>query len=163
MLTLTSAVILLSASLTTATTVNAIEAHAYRRKHGNGDIKAELEPIPALDTIFVDYDLLIETLQAHMGCVEGINAISENEVVVQTECGPLRYFRQNNTQAFKLELSEITDPDRLIAQLKSFEEEYGRNVQTYTYNHIKENLSGNMKIESEEVLDDDSLLLTIDI
>ena len=69
--------------------------------------------------------------------------------------------RADASQAFDLYLDEIEDVNGLLENIKSFEVDYGRNVQAYTYNHIKENLSAGMTIDSEEVLDDDSLVLTI--
>ncbi|MBR1862878.1 MAG: hypothetical protein IJ806_02155 [Ruminococcus sp.] len=160
-LSLTSAVVLIGASVTSLASLTAIET-AGEKTRGAGPLQPQIQ-LTTLKTVFVDKDLLIETLQAHGSCVSNINVVSENEIIVMTECGPLRYVRPDNTQAFDLELGRVEDPQKLIQQLKSFEEEYGRNVQTYTYDHIKENLSGNMKIEEEEVLEDDSLLLTIDI
>ncbi len=48
-------------------------------------------------------------------------------------------------------------------ELEELNEEYGLNVQTYTYEHVKENLEEGMPIESEEVLEDNSILLTINL
>lgn len=148
--TLTSAAILTGISLSGATTVALINKVA--------DGQAELgEPI---ETVFTDCSLLKETLLSH-GCA--VDVVSENEIIVQTECGNLRYLRSDVSSPFGLLFDEITDPDALFDNLKSFEIDYGRNVQAYTYNHIKDNLSDNMSISDEVVLDDDSLLLTINI
>ena len=57
----------------------------------------------------------------------------------------------------------LTPYTALLEQIQLFETEYGRNVQTYTYHHIKENLTEDMQIVSETVLEDDSLVLTISI
>lgn len=112
----------------------------------------------AIPTLFADSEILLKTLQSYDCCVE---KISENEYVVKTTCGNIRYARADASQAFNLYLDEIEDVNGLLENIKSFEVDYGRNVQAYTYDHIKENLSAGMTIDSEEVLDDDSLVLTI--
>lgn len=120
----------------------------------------ELDINEPIETMFNDCELLNKTLCQH-GC--GVMVVNENEIVVQTECGNMRYVRENASLPFGLLLDEITNPDVFFNNLKSFEEDYGRNVQAYTYDHIKENLTSEMSIENEVVLDDDSLLLTINI
>ncbi len=114
----------------------------------------------SFETVFCDGELLVKTLADYGCCVE---KIAENDFQVQTQCGVLRYFRNDESQPFQLLLEQVQDADALLEQIRLFETEYGRNVQTYTYNHIKENLTGDMQILSEMVLEDDSLLLTISI
>lgn len=159
-LTLASAVIFAAASIGSMTTLTVLAEQSEKTEKKDG---AEPVKLQSVDTIFVDAEMLIETLKAHGGCVSNVEILSENEVLVDTECGKLRYYRATAVENFKLEFGMITDQKKFIEQLRSFEEEYGRNVQTYTYNHIKENLTDDMKIESEEVLEDDSLMITIDI
>ncbi len=149
-LTLTSAAIIAGISLATATSVAVIEQvsdGAFNRSEG-------------IDTIFVDGEILLKTLNSYDCCID---AVSENEYIVKTSCGNIRYARENETQGFKMYLDDIKNVDGLFENIKSFEIDYGRNVQSYTYNHIKENLSEGMTIVDEEVLDDDSLLLTISV
>ncbi len=148
--TLTSAAILAGITLSSATTIAIID----QVSDGIMDIN---EPI---ETMFNDCELLKKTLLAH-GC--GVKVVSENEIIVETQCGNMRYVRENASLPFGLLLDEITNPDELFENLKSFEVDYGRNVQAYTYNHIKENLTDGMSIADEEVLEDDSLFLTINI
>lgn len=148
--TLTSAAILAGITLSSATTIAIIDQVA----DGVMDVNAPIE------TMFNDCELLEKTLLAH-GC--GVKVISENEIIVETECGNMRYIRNDVSQAFGLLLDEISNPDELFENLKSFEVDYGRNVQAYTYNHIKENLTDGMSISDEEVLEDDSLFLTINV
>ncbi len=113
-----------------------------------------------LETMFVDGELLSKTLNEHGCCV---NVVSENEIIVQTSCGNLRYARNSATEAFGLYINEVNDPQALIENLKAFEFEYGKNVQAYTYDHILSNLGEDMTFQEEEILEDDSLLLTITI
>ena len=125
--------------------------------------KSEVEaPIETecLETMFVDCDLLAKTLNEHGCCV---TVVSENEIIVETSCGNLRYARNSAAEAFDLYINEVNDPQALIENLKAFEFEYGKNVQAYTYDHILSNLSEDMTFQEEEILEDDSLLLTITI
>lgn len=148
--TLTSAAILAGVTLSSATTIAIIDQVS----------DGVIDTSEAIETMFNDCELLEKTLLAH-GC--GVKVISENEIIVETECGNMRYIRDDVSQAFGLLLDEISNPDELFENLKSFEIDYGRNVQAYTYNHIKENLSVGMSIADEEVLEDDSLFLTINV
>lgn len=149
-LTLTSAAIIAGISLASATSMTIIG----RAADGVFDVDE------GIDTMFVDSEILLKTLNEY-DC--HFDVISENEYIVKTTCGNIRYARENSTQNFKMYLGDIDDVDGLLDNIKSFELDYGRNVQDYTYNHIKKNLSEGMSIESEEVLDDDSLYLTINI
>ena len=150
-LTLTSAAIV--AGITISQT--ALTSIAIAVANGKND---ELED--SFETCFVDVNILIKTLE-EMDCI--VTKVSENEILVETTCGNLRYVRNNEKENFRMCLNEITDVDGLLENIRSFEQDYGRNVQAYTYGHIKKNLSGNMKIVEEEVMDDDTLMLTINI
>lgn len=112
------------------------------------------------ETSFADAELLRKTLMDNGCCVK---TISENEMTVSTTCGILRYTRNSPSEAFHLVLDQISNPDALLEQIRSLELDYGRNVQTYTYQHIKQNLTEDMQIEDEQILEDESLLLTIDM
>ncbi|MBQ8981409.1 MAG: hypothetical protein IJ077_07360 [Eubacterium sp.] len=113
-----------------------------------------------LETQFVDSEILIKTLQG-FDC--HFEQIDENQINVQTTCGNLIYKRDAVGEAFKLYMDEINDVDGLVQNIRSFEFDYGRNVQAYTYDHIKKNLTDDMTIVEDELLDDDSLYLTINI
>lgn len=112
-----------------------------------------------LDTIFVDAEIMKKTFE-DMDC--HVNAVSENEIYVETKCGQLCYKRNSSAETFRLYLNDITDQEGLIANIRSFEKDYGRNVQDYTYHHIKENLADGMSIENE-YFEDDDLYITINI
>lgn len=64
---------------------------------------------------------------------------------------------------FEMSIDLDTDVDGLICSIKSLEEDYARNVQSYTYDKVIAGLENNMSIEKEEVLEDDSILITINI
>ena len=49
----------------------------------------------------------------------------------------------------------------ISSELNDIDVEYDANVQSYTYEHVIENLPDNMSVEDEQVLEDNSILLTI--
>lgn len=147
-LSLTSAAIIAGISLSSVTVAGLLENRKQNKK--------EL----AVETVFNDSAILEKTLADYGCCVE---KFGENDLRVQTQCGVLRYCRDSLDQPFRLMLEQVEDADALLEQIRLFETEYGRNVQTYTYHHIKKNLSEGMQIVSETVLEDDALVLTINI
>lgn len=112
-----------------------------------------------LETVFTDLNIMHKTF-IDMDC--HVDVISDNELHVQTTCGSLRYARNSQEDAFRLYLDDINDAEGLIMNIRSFETDYGRNVQEYTYQHIKASLDPNMSIENE-YYEDDELYLTINI
>ena len=121
--------------------------------------KNQTEEIPVLETAFVDADLLHKTLSQHGLQVQ---AISQNEMIVQSESGLLRYFRQQEGLPFCLELRNISNMHELLDSVDELENEYGRNVQTFTYNKVMTGLlEHGMMVETEEILEDDSIMLTL--
>lgn len=117
-----------------------------------------IEPI---GTIFNDSGLLLNTLSEHGLQVE---KLSENEFTVSTESGTLRYFRTDETQPFFLEASRIRNMEELLTSLDELENEYGRNVQAFTYNRVMTSLEEHgMSVMSEEILEDDTIMLTLQV
>lgn len=115
--------------------------------------------VDGLETIFTDSKLLQKTL-SEMDC--HMKVVSDDEIYVNTACGDLCYKRENSSMPFKLFLDGVMDQKGLINNIKSFEVDYGRNIQDYTYHHIKENLAPGMKIENE-YFEDDDLYITINV
>lgn len=112
------------------------------------------------ETPFMDAEILVKTLNEHGCCVE---AVSENEYVVRTAEGILRYVRGAVGEPFMLNIGDVNNPAALVENIRSLEVEYGRNVQAYTYSHVMSSLGEDMVFQQEEILEDDSLLLTINI
>ncbi len=112
-------------------------------------------------TGFADRDLLVKTLEDHgMKVVE----TGSDHLVVMTDEGEIHYSREDSKAPFMMSIKGIRDMDRLIADLKEFEEEYGRNVQAYTYHKILQAMEEHgLSLKEEEVLEDDSILLTLRI
>lgn len=117
--------------------------------------------IPVLETAFQNCELLQKTLTQHGLQVQ---TISENELLVRSESGVLRYFRQDSSLPYSLELSNISNMRELLDSVDELENEYGRNVQSFTYNKVMTSLCEHgMSVDSEEILEDDSILLTLNL
>lgn len=152
-LTMASAAIVAGLTITSTASIAAISCLDDKEKTGT-----MLEE--GIETPFVSASLLLETLNSYDCHVE---TVGENKIIVKTNCGNLTYIKASQEEAFRLYLDEVKDIDGLLANLKSFEYDYNRNVQAYTYSHIKKNLADNMTIAEEEVLDDNSIYLTINL
>ena len=119
------------------------------------------ETLPPLETIFNDMSLLAKTLTEH-GLV--VSILSDNQLSCQIGEVLLEYFRQAAGEPFKVNVSGLQDIESFLNEMECFEREYKHNVQSYTYNKLMENLNeSNMKLVREDLLEDNSILLTIDI
>lgn len=144
-LTLVSVAALLT--VTTAETINTLIDKCEKGKLS--------EPIP---TRFNNKDLLLKTITEH-----GIEASCNENGVITANCteGLLVYRPDGEDGAYTVRVNEAFDVDILAEELNSIDIEYDANVQSYTYEHVIENLPDNMSIEDEQVLEDDSILITI--
>lgn len=113
-------------------------------------------------TVFMDKELLMKTLEEH-----GFYDFSDDKVNDSLSCKmegfTLEFLRQDATQPYmmKVSCSQSCGETELVNDINA---EYALNVQEETYIKIKERLaSKNLKIDEEEILDDDSILLTINI
>ena len=117
--------------------------------------------LPVLETAFNDLDLLHKTLTQHGLQVRSTH---ENELTVSSASGVLRYFRQDRNQPFMLQISHVSNMRELLDSVDELANEYGRNVQTFTYNKVMTSLHEHgMTVEQEEVLEDDSIVLTLNV
>lgn len=123
--------------------------------------KENTQELPVLETAFIDAGILHKTLSQHGLQVE---VVTENEMVVRSESGTLRYFRLDSSLPYSLALSNISDLRELLDSVDELENEYGRNVQSFTYHKVLVSLAEHgMTIDSEEILEDDSILLTLNV
>ena len=73
-------------------------------------------------------------------------------------------YHKKDGGAYVLDITQVSDKGECEDVLNDLNEEYGLNIQEMTYNKIKERLeSENLRLESEAVMDDNSIVLTIDI
>ena len=123
--------------------------------------KSQKEAIPPIETIFNDSSLLEKTLKEH-GL--SVSVLSDNRLVCQIGEVQLDYFRQTTGEPFLMTVSGLQNIDDFFDELECFEREYKQNVQSYTYNKLMENLNASsMKVTEETLLDDNSIMLTIDV
>lgn len=72
--------------------------------------------------------------------------------------------RHDAQSPFLLELQNVHDMQQLLDSLDSLENEYKKNVQAFTYDRVMASLEEHgMCAESESVLDDESILLTLSL
>ena len=112
------------------------------------------------NTNYTDKGVLINTLYEH-----GATEIAENgdEVTCKLFNMEMKYYRQESG-AYSLDITQITNESQCQDVINDLNEEYGLNIQEVTYNKIKERLQQeNLQLESETVLDDNSIVLTIEI
>lgn len=144
--------------LAVAVGITLTAASATLLKEKNPTREAE---IPTLETAFQDHDLLVKTLTQH-GLQ--LHSVSDNEIIVKSESGLLRYYRQDASQNFLLKMENISNLRELLTSVDELNTEYGRNVQTFTYNKVMTSLHEHgMTVEQEEVLEDDSIVLTLNV
>ena len=112
------------------------------------------------NTNYTDKGVLLNTLYEH-GAEE---MIEEGDNVTCKLFGmEMKYYKQDSG-AYALDITQISDKTQCEGVLDDLNQEYGMNLQEITYNKIKERLEQeNLRIESETVLDDNSIVLTIEI
>lgn len=113
-----------------------------------------------IQTRFTNSVLLQETLTEH-----GIKITVHNDNFIEAEfeMGKIIYHRELADENYKMNIVNVSDADGLVCNLELLENEYDSNVQSYTYNKVISSIPDNMVIESEEVMEDDSILITITV
>lgn len=112
------------------------------------------------ETVFMDAKVLKKTLEEH-GAVD--ISITGDKLCCVVDNYNLVFTRPSQDVPFQL---RITCPDTESAEnkLKDLNSEYAMNVQEQTYNSIIEKLQdNNMHLEDEEVLEDNTIVLTVNI
>ena len=120
-----------------------------------------LENIEPAKTCFADKVLLVKTLEEHGFLVEE----ADYSIVVRTNAGSIRFFQKEGDGAFWALPFDLKSEEEIEKYRDEITEEYLMNVQKKNYMLIKEQLqkSSNMQLESEVVLEDDTILLTIQV
>lgn len=146
------------AAIVSSSTASNLASDRIRKKM---DEQNNFTQIPNMETVFNDTALLEKTLTEH-GLT--VNKVSENELVCPTNRGTLYYFRQSEQEPFTLRVEGVKNVQEVVGELEVLEKEYGKNVQAYSYDMLKSNLQKhNMSVGSEEILDDESIVLTLNI
>ncbi|OSA77134.1 hypothetical protein B2H86_03045 [Clostridium botulinum] len=119
--------------------------------------KVEKEIFP---TNFRDKDLLLKTLKECGACPK---EISNEDIQCNTkECQLI--FHKEEDGSYNVEIEDTSSLKNVFHHLSIIDEEYKHNVQEYTYKRVVEKLNEtDMYIDNEEVLEDNSILLTVNI
>lgn len=113
------------------------------------------------NTNYTDKGMLLNTLTEH-GAEELVE--SSGEISCKLFGMEMIYYKKDSDSAYTLDITQVSDKGECEDVINDLNEEYGLNIQEMTYNKIKERLdSENMRLESETVLDDNSIVLTIDV
>lgn len=113
-----------------------------------------------IDTNFMDKETLLKTLIEH-----GATDIIENNENITCDCEAihLEFFKLEDLP-YKVIISSHNQDNNINNFIENINSEYCANVQEISYNKIKENLeSQNLEIEEEEILDDNTIVLTINL
>ena len=140
----------------------AAEAHARHLDHlrdlYQGSQNAQLPP---MESIFTDVVLLEKTLREHGLTVE---IVSENKLVCVAGSTQLEYERNAAGEPFFVTVNGVENVEQFFEEMACFDREYRQNVQSFTYMKLMEGLAqNNMRVTEEAVLEDNSILLTIDL
>ncbi|APF27096.1 hypothetical protein NPD7_2064 [Clostridium sporogenes] len=119
--------------------------------------KVEKEIFP---TNFRDKELLLKTLKE---CGAYPKETSNKDIQCNTkECQLI--FHKEEDGSYNVEIEDTSSLKNVYHHLSIIDEEYKHNVQEYTYKKVVEKLNEtDMYIDNEEVLEDNSILLTVNI
>lgn len=124
----------------------------------------EAETVPSTEifpTNFRDGALLDETLRRH-----GVMAAREPGGVLTASLGrsTLRFVPAEGGGPYRLEITNAGDLRALFQQVAVLDESYRRGVQEAAYRTLKERIAAqNLVIEQEEVLEDRSIVITLNV
>ena len=115
----------------------------------------------SFETPFTDKEILMRTLEEH-----GIVNLKENEygkITGRTGNYALAFERTEADKPYYL-IIRCLNTENAEEKLNDLSSEYAINVQEESYNSIIEKLNdNNMQIENEEVLDDNTIVLTVNL
>ena len=115
----------------------------------------------SFETAFMDKDLLIKTLEEH-----GVQGVSEDEfgrISGRVDSYALNFEKMESDKPYFLRISCL-DTDNAEEKLGDLSSEYALNVQEEAYLNIVDKLKeNNMQIEDEEVMDDNTIVLTVNL
>lgn len=126
------------------------------------DYKALLEDSECIQDIqlptnYVDKELLKKTLNEY-----GAEILYEqnNDIKCKMENSLLEFEKQNET--YMVKIINASNGEDIYEHLKELDSEYKRNLQEQVYINTKKNIEDEgMEIEKEEILEDNSIVLTI--
>lgn len=114
----------------------------------------------SLETPFMDKNILIKTLEEH-----GVQNIKDEFGKIQGEYDSYSFtFEKNEVDKPYFLIIRYLEKDNIEEKMNDLSSEYALNVQEDAYLGIVEKLKeNNMEIEEEEVLDDNTIVLTVNL
>jgi hypothetical protein len=139
--------------------------HHSQRKIFSGDYhqaenQLEKEPAHVFPTNFRDGNILTRTLKEF-----GVNPIQGNNGDIScTVQGTHLTFRQNGDSPFSVEIKNAPSLQDIYMYISDVDDEYKRCVQALVYEKLKQRAAEkNLTVETEEVLEDNSIVITLNI
>ena len=118
--------------------------------------------IAPIETRFSDPVLLEKTLNEH-----GFSVVKQENgsMHVVTPVGSVEFFYSKDSGSYWARAYDLVDEEQLAVQMGEVNDEYMLNVQKNNYLMLKDQIeeSSNMSLEDEEILEDDTILLTINL
>lgn len=115
----------------------------------------------SFETAFMDKDILIKTLQEHG--VKNVNINDFGKVSGQVDNYTLEFEKMEADKPYFLKITCL-EKDKPEEKLEDLSSEYALNVQEEAYLNIIEKLkANNMQVEDEEVLEDNTIVLTVNL
>ena len=112
------------------------------------------------ETPFTDKNILLKTLEEH-GFIN-IQEI-EGKITAKFQNYSVRFEKESEEKPYNLLIKHAIEDD-VYGKFNDLNEEYSMNVQEESYISIIEKLkNNNMELESEEVLDDNTIVLTVNL
>lgn len=111
-------------------------------------------------TNFKDESILIKTLDDY-----GVNYSKQNNGDIACTIGNHSFkFKRNENSSYVIEMENEKDLKDIFLNLNNIDDDYKRNVQNKTYENLKTKVEEKgYKIESEEIMEDNSIVITINI
>ena len=109
-------------------------------------------------TAFKDEEILIKTLSEH-----GVENIETKNSKIYCKLEMLKFeFEKNDEGVYIMTINHNEETE--LDVVSDLGEEYQLNVQEQSYNNIKKKLEAqNLEIDSEEVLEDNSIMITVNL
>jgi hypothetical protein len=128
-------------------------------KYNEKTIKKKITEIYRAPTNFKDKNILMKTLREY-----GLEPnVENNNIIVKIDKTELKFLNKDNGP-FTVEIINALDLKDIFNQLSLMDESYKNNVQSYSYEQLKQNLNErNMQIDYEEVLEDNSIVITVNL
>jgi len=138
-----------------------ISARANNQQEKQQVIAPEVES--ALPTIYASQELLVKTLKQHG--VQDLQ-VQQGQVLCNINGYKLKYYRNSDMDGVPYELAVTSRNDlrKLYSEITSLNECYQSNVQEQVYVNVKKKLEEKQAvIENEEIMEDNSIILTVTI